>query len=57
MARRKKIGERNVKLSVTIKPDQEKWIIKKLDKNEYYNRSHLIQEAIRVLQEKEDGRQ
>lgn len=56
MAIRKKMGERNVKLSVTIKPDQERWIEKKLTTNEYYNRSHLIQEAIRVLQEKDNGR-
>jgi Arc/MetJ-type ribon-helix-helix transcriptional regulator len=55
MAVRKKLGERNVKLSVTIKPEQEKWIKKKLEENKYYNRSHVIQEAIRVLQSKDNG--
>ena len=50
---RKKIGEKNVKLSVTIKSEQEEWIKKKLIEHEFYNRSHIVQEAIRALQEKE----
>jgi len=43
------------KTEVTIEPEQEKWIKKKLDEHKYYNRSHIIQEAIRLLQEKESG--
>ena len=53
MPARKKKGEKNVKLSVTIKPEQENWIRKKLNDNKFYNRSHIIQEAIRTLQDKE----
>ena len=54
MPGRKKIGEKNVKISGTIKPDQEKWIKEKLAKGEFYNRSHIIQEGIRLLQQLEN---
>lgn len=53
MPERKKKGERNVKISGTIKPDQEQWIKKKIIEGKFYNISHIIQEGIRILQEKE----
>jgi Arc/MetJ-type ribon-helix-helix transcriptional regulator len=53
MPERKKKGERSVKLSVTIEPEQEKWIEKQLVNHKYYNKSHIVQEAIRLLQEKD----
>ena len=53
MPERKKKGERNVKLSVTIEPKQGEWVKKKLVEHKYYNKSHIVQEAIRALQEKE----
>ena len=53
MPERKKKGERNVKLSVTIKPEQEQWIEKMLDEGKFYNRSHIVQEGIKSLQKKE----
>lgn len=52
---RKKKGEQNVKLSVTIKPEQEQWIKEKLRGGKFYNRSHIVQEGIRLLQEKEEN--
>lgn len=52
---RKKKGERNVKLSVTIKPEQEKWVDEKLQEGIFYNRSHIVQEGIRLLQLREKG--
>ena len=53
MPERKKKGERKVKISGTIKPEREEWIKKVIDEGRFYNISHILQEGIRLLQEKE----
>lgn len=53
MAVRKKMGERNVKISGTIKPEQDKWIKKQINEGKFYNISHILQEGIKLLQDKE----
>lgn len=50
---RKKKGEHNVKISGTIKPDQNKWIKQKINEGKFYNISHILQESIKLLQENE----
>jgi Arc/MetJ-type ribon-helix-helix transcriptional regulator len=54
MPERKKKGDRKVKISGTIKPDQEQWITKMIREGKFYNRSHILQEGIRLLQEQEN---
>lgn len=53
MPERKPRGERRVKISGTIPPEQEKWIKKMIDEGKYYNISHILQEGIKSLQGKE----
>jgi len=53
MPARKKKGERSVPLSATIKPEQEKWIEEKIRDGTFYNRSHIVQAAINLLQKSE----
>ncbi len=53
MPERKKKGERKVKISGTIKPEQDKWIKQMIKEGKFYNISHILQEGIKVLQEKE----
>ena len=53
---RKKKGERNVKISGTIKPEQDRWIKKMIDKGKFYNISHILQEGIKLLQVKDNGK-
>jgi Arc/MetJ-type ribon-helix-helix transcriptional regulator len=50
---RKKKGEHNVKISGTIKPEQNKWIEDKIKEGKFYNISHILQEGIKQLQRKE----
>jgi len=52
MPERKKKGDRKVKISATIKPEQQVWIKDMIDKGKFYNLSHVIQEGIKLLQEK-----
>lgn len=54
MPERKKKGDRKVKISGTIKPEQEQWINKMIKEGKFYNRSHILQEGIRLLQEQEN---
>jgi Arc/MetJ-type ribon-helix-helix transcriptional regulator len=56
MPERKKKGERKVKISGTIKPEQESWIKDQIKKGKFYNVSHILQEGIRLLQVKENGK-
>ena len=56
MAERKKKGERKVKISGTIKPSQERWIKRMIDEGKYYNISHILQEGIKSLQDKDNGK-
>jgi Arc/MetJ-type ribon-helix-helix transcriptional regulator len=53
MPERKPKEEKTVKISGTIKQDQEKWIKEKLKEGKYYNRSHILQEGIKLLQQQE----
>jgi len=53
MPERKKKGERNVKISGTIKPDQGKWLQQKICEGKFYNISHVLQEGIKLLQQRE----
>ena len=55
MPERKKKGERKVKISGTIKPEQEKWINRMIREGKYYNISHVLQEGIKLLQVKDNG--
>ena len=55
MPERKKLGDRKVKISGTIKPEQDKWIKDKIKEGKYYNISHILQEGIRLLQVNENG--
>jgi Arc/MetJ-type ribon-helix-helix transcriptional regulator len=55
MPERKKKGERKVKISGTIKPEQEKWIKNKIKEGKFYNISHILQEGIRLLQVQDDN--
>lgn len=52
MPARKKKGEKKVKISGTINQDQERWIKEKIDDGTFYNVSHVLQQAIRLLQNK-----
>ncbi|MGF3585454.1 MAG: ribbon-helix-helix domain-containing protein [Thermoplasmatota archaeon] len=56
MPERKKKGERKVKISGTINSEQEVWIKKMIKEGKYYNISHVLQEGIRLLQSKNNGR-
>ena len=51
---RKKKGEHNVKISGTIKPEQNRWIENKIKEGKFYNISHILQEGIKLLQSKEN---
>ncbi len=51
---RKKKGERTVKISGTILPDQHRWIEEKIKKQDFYNISHVLQKAIRLLQKQDE---
>ena len=51
---RKKKGEKRVKISVTIKPDLYDWIEQKIADEVYYNKSHVIQKALKLLQKQEE---
>jgi len=53
MPEHKKKGDRKVKISGTIKPEQDKWIKKMIDEGKFYNISHILQEGIKSLQEKD----
>lgn len=53
MPARKKKGERNVKISGTIEPEQYKWVQEKIKKKTYYNISHVLQKSIDLLRELE----
>ena len=53
MPARKNKGDKCVKISGTIKPDQEKWINDKIKQGKYYNVSHVLQEGIKLLQQQE----
>ena len=53
MPERKKKEEKNVKISGTIRPDQGEWVSKKLKERKFYNKSHIIQQGIDLLQERE----
>jgi len=44
-----------VKISGTIKPEQEKWIKNKIKEGKFYNISHILQEGIRLLQVQDDN--
>lgn len=55
MPERKKKGERKVKISGTIKPEQDKWIKDKIKEGKFYNISHILQEGIRLLQIQDNG--
>ena len=55
-AERLRKGERKVKISGTIKPEQEKWINRMIDEGKYYSISHILQEGIRLLQDKDNGK-
>ena len=56
MPERKKKGERKVKISGTINPDQEAWINRMIKEGKFYNVSHILQEGIRLLQAKNNGK-
>jgi Arc/MetJ-type ribon-helix-helix transcriptional regulator len=56
MPERKKKGERRVKISGTIKPEQEEWIRTKIKEGKYYNVSHILQEGIKLLQSKDNNK-
>jgi Arc/MetJ-type ribon-helix-helix transcriptional regulator len=56
MPERKKKGERKVKISGTIPPEQEKWIKNKIKEGRFYNISHILQEGIRLLQVQDNGK-
>ena len=53
MPARKNKGDKCVKISGTIKQDQEKWINEKIEEGKYYNISHVLQEGIKLLQKQE----
>ena len=53
MPERKPKEEKSVKISGTIPQEQEKWIKEKIKEGKYYNRSHVIKEGIRLLQNQE----
>lgn len=53
MPERKKKEEKNVKISGTIRLDQGEWVSKKLKEHKFYNKSHIIQLGIDLLQERE----
>jgi len=55
MPSRKRKGECKVKISGTIKPEQEKWILKMINEGKFYNISHVLQEGIKLLQKKDTG--
>ena len=54
MPARKNKGDKCVKISGTIKPDQERWIKEKINEGRYYNISHILQDGIRLLQQQEN---
>jgi len=56
MAVRKKKGEHNVKISGTIKPEQDRWVKKVIDEGKFYNISHVLQEGIKLLQDRDNGK-
>ena len=51
---RKKKEERRMKVSATIKPDLYNWMEKKINEGKFYNKSHVLQEAIRLLQKQDE---
>ena len=53
MPARKKKGETNVKISGTIRSEQDKWVKEMINKGRFYNISHIIQQGIRLLQQQE----
>jgi Arc/MetJ-type ribon-helix-helix transcriptional regulator len=53
MSERKIRGEKQVKISGTIRQDQDRWIAEKIREGKYYNKSHVLQEGIKALQERE----
>ena len=55
MPERKKKGDRKVKISGTIRPEQDRWIKKKISEGRFYNISHILQEGIKLLQVKDNG--
>jgi len=53
MPERKKKEERRMKISGTIKPEQFEWLEDEIKKGKFYNKSHVLQQAIEVLQKQE----
>ena len=53
MPDRKKKGERRLKISCTIKLEQDQWIKNKIREGKFYNISHILQEGIKLLQQRE----
>jgi Arc/MetJ-type ribon-helix-helix transcriptional regulator len=53
MPERKKKEDRRMKISGTIKPEQFEWLKDKIKEGKFYNISHVLQEGIKSLQEKD----
>ena len=47
---------KGVKIFGTIRKEQADWIDEQLRKDKYYNKSHLIQQAIEALQKQDESK-
>jgi len=54
MPERKKKEERRMKISGTIKPAQYDWMDEKIKKGTFYNKSHVLQKALELLQKQDE---
>ena len=56
MPERKRKEDRRMKISGTIKPDQYEWLKEKIKEGKFYNKSHVLQEGIKLLKKQEEGK-